>query len=294
MPVMDRFEVAKTIKNDPSLRNIKIVMLSSVGKLNHKQIQEYDIDDSVAKPVKQSNLFDTIMQVLRIPVKKVVTVAPVVSLEIQPDRKHLRILVAEDNVDNQNLAKTFLQKAGYTAGIAENGKLAVDAVRNLPYDLILMDVRMPEMDGFEATGEIRRWEKETEPRLYFAANGQAAFDICKRRIFSLLLMDMEMPVMDGYTATTAIRQLEHCEEDSCNSDDSPSGNYRNQYVFKCRLYGFPFKTGKKGSIAGDYSQIYCIGIFIRAIKFVVTTSVVTPAYCIVHHKKATEVATTNR
>ncbi|MFO0794003.1 MAG: response regulator [Candidatus Brocadiaceae bacterium] len=68
--------------------------------------------------------------------------------------------MAEDNIDNQNLAKTFLQKAGYTVGIAENGKLAVEAVRNLHYDLILMDVQMPEMDGFEATGEIRRRERE--------------------------------------------------------------------------------------------------------------------------------------
>ncbi|MFO0794002.1 MAG: ATP-binding protein, partial [Candidatus Brocadiaceae bacterium] len=68
--LMDGFEVAKVIKNDPDLCNIKIVMLSSAGKINYKQIQEYGIDDSIAKPVKQSILFETIMQALRIPVKK--------------------------------------------------------------------------------------------------------------------------------------------------------------------------------------------------------------------------------
>ncbi len=82
------------------------------------------------------------------------------SLRLRTAKAHLRILLAEDNLDNQNLAKTILQEAGYRADIAENGKIAVEAFRVRHYDLILMDIQMPELDGFAATREIRRIEKE--------------------------------------------------------------------------------------------------------------------------------------
>jgi len=161
MPNMDGPEVAITMRKDPNLKGIKIVMLSSAGTLNLKLMQEYGVDEAVAKPVKQSELFNTIMRVLRIPVKKEEAKGEIIkAAEVKPEKTHLRILLAEDNIDNQNLANTILKKADYCVDIAENGRLAADAVRKLHYDLILMDIEMPEMDGFAATGEIRQWEKE--------------------------------------------------------------------------------------------------------------------------------------
>ncbi len=71
-----------------------------------------------------------------------------------------RILLVEDNIDNQLLAKFALQKAGYTVDVAINGKEAVDKSNGFRYDIIIMDIQMPEMDGFQATSKIRNWEKE--------------------------------------------------------------------------------------------------------------------------------------
>ncbi len=160
MPTMDGLEVARAIRNNPDLLNVKIVMLSSMSKLNSRIMKEYGIDDSIAKPVKQSSLFDTLIKVLSVPKKEEAADNVGEPTPVHVDRTHLRILLAEDNVDNQNLAKSILQKNGYKISIAENGKLAVGAVHASHYDLILMDIQMPEMDGFAATGEIRRWEKE--------------------------------------------------------------------------------------------------------------------------------------
>ena len=71
-----------------------------------------------------------------------------------------RVLIVEDNVDNQNLAKRILQKAGYLVDLAENGQQGVEAAQKFHYDLILMDIQMPVLDGFGATLQIRDWERK--------------------------------------------------------------------------------------------------------------------------------------
>ena len=159
---MDGMELAKTIKRNPGLGDIKIIMLSSRGGMRSAEMKESGIAEFMAKPVKQSMLFSTLRQCLSLS-KEEEAVNNVKPLKVDGSGL-LRILVVDDTVDNQNLAKRVLEIAGYRVDLAENGEKAIEAVINTPYDLILMDVQMPVMDGFTATREIRTLEKNRNVR----------------------------------------------------------------------------------------------------------------------------------
>lgn len=160
MPVMDGIAVAREIRSGHESEDIKIIMLSSWDGLHSKLNQEVNIVRWLTKPVKQSHLLDVLVEVLRSPNSKEVKPTKPTNVHGSKPARHEKILLVEDNVDNQNLARRILEKAGYSVDIAETGELAVAAVKNTHYDLILMDVQMPLMDGFTATREIRTLEAE--------------------------------------------------------------------------------------------------------------------------------------
>ena len=159
MPDMDGVAVARAIRQDPRLQDIKLVMLSSWEGLPAATREELGITVVLTKPVKQSKLLDMLMGLLRRTEEAEAPAEPSVPEARRPALQR-HILLVEDNVDNQNLVRRILEKAGYSVMIAGNGAAAVNAVRQARYDLILMDVQMPEMDGFEATRIIRAWERE--------------------------------------------------------------------------------------------------------------------------------------
>lgn len=165
MPEMDGVQVAYSIRNDLNLKDVKIVMLSSWGGLLQKDKIALDLADSVSKPIKQSVLFEVLMKGLRFEKAKTITTENDTKTNSEKrkvvDRSHIKILLVEDNIDNQNLAKKILEKAGFSVEVANNGQIAYEAVKRFSFDLILMDIQMPVMGGFEATAEIRKWEKET-------------------------------------------------------------------------------------------------------------------------------------
>ncbi len=171
MPEMDGLQLARAIKADPTLSAMHLIMLTSMGNQNAAVLKEAGFSAGLAKPVRQSQLFDCIVNVMADKLditenntgEQAINTIAAGRSGTTPDTdgtstpgKKLRILVAEDNSVNQKVAVRMLEKLGYRADVAGNGAEAVDAILHIPYDIVFMDCQMPEMDGFEATAQIRR------------------------------------------------------------------------------------------------------------------------------------------
>jgi CheY-like chemotaxis protein len=162
MPQLDGFSTTGKIKEDPELLGASIIMLTSGGQRGDAdRCREVGISAYLTKPVRQQELHDVIVRVLglRDDPDGHRTLVTRHSLEAAP--KHLCILLAEDNPINRELAVRILSKRGHTVTVAENGMVAVELFVKETFDAVLMDVQMPEMDGYEATAAIRRKEKST-------------------------------------------------------------------------------------------------------------------------------------
>ncbi len=161
MPEMDGFALAGRIKQHPELARATIMLLSSVTQHSDAaRCQQLGIAAHLTKPIKQSELLNAILTVLHPSSAK--TPKPPAHRPLLPgNRRHLHILVAEDNAINQRLVVRMLEKRGYTLKVAGNGKEVLAALKSEAFDLVLMDVQMPEMDGFEATAAIRAREQGT-------------------------------------------------------------------------------------------------------------------------------------
>jgi PAS domain S-box-containing protein len=159
MPGLDGFGLAEIIKARPELGTPTIMMLSSVGyRASADQLREIGIASYLTKPVRQPVLVDAMLALLASSPRqhadtRMARAAPAVG--------SLRVLVAEDNDVNARLVTALLEKRGHTFVRVANGKQAVEAVAGGGLDLVLMDVQMPEMDGFEAMAVIRRTEETT-------------------------------------------------------------------------------------------------------------------------------------
>jgi len=163
MPEMDGFELAQKIKSNPAIAGTPLVMLTSYrDRGSSTTAQQLGIASYLAKPVRQASLFECLANVIRTPQttkvnEEVLEMSKAPAVEVKPISSKL-ILIAEDNVVNQKVAMRQLRKLGYRADAVANGREVLEALARIPYDLVLMDCQMPEMDGYEATAAIRRYE----------------------------------------------------------------------------------------------------------------------------------------
>jgi CheY-like chemotaxis protein len=164
MPEMDGFELIERIKGEKTSRPAAIIMLTSGGQRNDvARCKELGVSAYLVKPVRQAELREAIERVLSAITENrqetLITTRALV--ERRGADSALNVLLAEDNEVNQKLATRLLEKRGHRVLVAANGRQALEAISKKHYDLVLMDVQMPEMDGLEATAALRASEKET-------------------------------------------------------------------------------------------------------------------------------------
>jgi two-component system, sensor histidine kinase and response regulator len=185
MPITDGLALAQEIKADEALAPMRLIIMTSLGQRHDcTTLQAAGVARCLTKPVKQAQLFDTVLAVMadhlhamiasrtrRLEPKRVEVITPAAPASDPLAAQHAqhaplaprarprgRILLAEDNSVNQRVALHQLERLGYTADAVANGVEAIAALTQVPYDLVLMDCQMPEVDGYEATREIRARE----------------------------------------------------------------------------------------------------------------------------------------
>ncbi|MEQ2006918.1 MAG: DAHL domain-containing protein [Limisphaerales bacterium] len=168
MPEMNGLAVGRAITGDPTCGSPKLILLTSFGQdFPEEELRTAGIVGCLFKPARQSLLFDTVASALGAVTAHAPTlVRPAASAMPQGQlarRRGARILLAEDHNVNQLVALGQLQKLGFTAELANNGREAVEAVRHTDYDIVLMDCHMPELDGYEATHALRELERTPGP-----------------------------------------------------------------------------------------------------------------------------------
>ena len=201
MPGMDGFQVAERISQDRRYAGIKLVMLTSAGQPEDiARCRKLGISGYLTKPIKQSELFDVIVSAIGQPVGERHR-SPKRRKRWQPGQRGLQVLVAEDNQVNQLVATRIFEKLGHRVTVVSNGCEALAAVQARKFDLIAMDVQMPEMDGLDATTAIRAWEKAAGTHVPIIAMTAHAMKGDRERCLAA--------GMDGYTSKPIrLRELE--------------------------------------------------------------------------------------
>jgi PAS domain S-box-containing protein len=161
MPGMNGFEVAEAIKKDPNLDGTTLLMLTSdIRGGDLTDIRKLGVEGYLVKPVKRAELREAINLALSRTHGQPEVLAPA-RPQVLEDQLALRILLVDDSADNRLLVESYLRKTPHQLDLAENGEVAVEKFKSGNYDLVLMDMQMPVMDGYTATATIRQWESQS-------------------------------------------------------------------------------------------------------------------------------------
>ena len=163
MPEMDGLTLAREIRRHRGEAELPLLLLTSLGRIQQLP-SERVFSAQLSKPLKASQLYNTLLQLLTADGAEDEEVEAVT--DGKRERSALRILLAEDNSMNQKVALRLLERLGYGADVANNGLEAIEALERQPYDVVLMDVHMPELDGLDATRRIcAEWPEERRPHI---------------------------------------------------------------------------------------------------------------------------------
>jgi CheY-like chemotaxis protein len=169
MPQMDGFMFVDAVRSDSANEGATIMMLTSSDRLDAiERCRSLGISATLLKPLRLSELRLALVQTLGSAGQHAASAGAQVQIP-QAGKYQLKILLAEDNLVNQQVAKRLLMKMGHKLRIVENGQAALDALRYEPFDVVLMDVQMPVMDGLAAAAAIRRTEERTDRHQHIVA-----------------------------------------------------------------------------------------------------------------------------
>jgi signal transduction histidine kinase/CheY-like chemotaxis protein len=226
MPDMDGEELGRTLRADPAFANLALVLFTSSGRRGEaRRFTEAGFDGYLVKPLRPSLLHEALAAVLgardqgrNVPLVTKHLLAEdmaagkpeVITVKNAP---HWRVLVAEDNAINQKVAVRMLEKRGCRVDVAANGREAVEMFRRLPYDIVFMDCQMPEMDGFEATAEIRAHESKAGARTPIVALTANAMAGDREKCLAAGMDDfVSKPVSDARLSEALERWTPHGDE----------------------------------------------------------------------------------
>src|SRR5213078_4583625 len=218
MPGIDGVTLAAEIRRFRDARSLPLVMLTSLGS-REEVPGGVEFAACLTKPVKPSQLYDTLMNVFGTAPAHVQAPGPPERRDGQlAERLPLRILVAEDNVVNQQLAVLLLKKVGYRADVAANGLEVLEALGRETYDVVIMDVQMPEMDGLEATRRIhQRWPEAQRPHV-IAATASAMHEEREACLAAGMDAYLSKPIRVEYLATA----LSNCRPHAPRTPPAPT------------------------------------------------------------------------
>jgi two-component system sensor histidine kinase/response regulator len=205
MPELSGIQVVEVIRADPTIASVKIVLLTSMEPGELSESIRGEVDAFITKPVKQSQLFETLCEVLGIKAKREEKL-PIESISLEVADKRLRILLAEDNEVNQRVALYQLRMLDHQVDLARNGVEALKLFDENEYDAVLMDIHMPELDGYATTAEIRRREGDRKHTPIIAMTANALQEDREKCLAAGMDEYLAKPVQ----APALVRVLEQC------------------------------------------------------------------------------------
>ena len=216
MPEMDGFALVEQLRQSPELPGkAKVIILTSAGQKGEAaRCQELGVAALLTKPVSQSELFETISRVLSASQPQTESAALAAHQAVPSAMKRLRVLLAEDNIINQKVASRLLEKQGHLVTIASDGRQALAALDRENFDLVLMDVQMPEMDGFEATAAIRAQERETSKHMPIIAMTAHAMQGDRERVIAAGMDDYIAKPINFRELTDLLEKLSEAAQET--------------------------------------------------------------------------------